>query len=330
MNEFNLERFPTSESAKRMLSYVSNGFYDQSYVGKWLFQVMGLEYDEALKLVEELPYQFFPETATWGLFYHEIKWQIPVREDLSYEERRKLIYQKRDTRAPMTPYTMEQYLSNVTDFEVHISDVNDKGVYGFVPTHPNIFQATFIGEGTLEVEQVRNALRKIKQSHTEFIVAEHIDVLLPLFIFYETKLHFMTECYPRRNVPYLYYDGTAQYNGCYRYDKYKIGSKIDFYPVSLSMQHEYPVSIQYDWGINLDGIVAWLPVSERVEKLTYIFERVQRIRMEEALSMKMEVEKPHRFKVDLTVGYHLSRYDGTYRYNGTRRYDSQIIHYEDI
>ena len=330
MKKFDLEAFPTSESAKRMLSYVSNGFYDQSYVGKWLFQVMGLEYDEALKLVEELPYQFFPETATWGLFYHEIKWQIPVRKDLSYDERRKFIYQKRDTRAPMTPYAMEQYLSNVTDFEVHISDVNDRGVYGFVPTHPNIFQATFIGEGTLEIEQVRIALRKIKQSHTEFIVAEYIDVLLPLFIFYETKLYFASECYPRRNVPYLYYDGTIQYNGLYRYDKYKIGSKIDFYPVALSMQHDYPIPIQYDWGINLKGIVTWLPICERVEKLTYLFERVQRIRIEEALAMKMEVKKPYRFKVDLTVGYHLSKYDGTHRYNGTRRYDSRIIHYEDI
>ena len=92
--KFNLEEFPTSESALRMLSYVSEDFYKKSYVGKWLFQVMGLEYDEARKLVEELPYQMFVETATWGLMYHELKWQLPIRNNLSYEERRKLIYQK--------------------------------------------------------------------------------------------------------------------------------------------------------------------------------------------------------------------------------------------
>ena len=39
--KFDLEAFPTSESAVRMLSYVSQGFYDNSYVGKWLYQVMG-------------------------------------------------------------------------------------------------------------------------------------------------------------------------------------------------------------------------------------------------------------------------------------------------
>ena len=48
--KFDLEQFPTSESAKRMLSYVTPGFYDNSYVGKWLYQVMGLEYDDARKL----------------------------------------------------------------------------------------------------------------------------------------------------------------------------------------------------------------------------------------------------------------------------------------
>ena len=43
MERFDLENFPTSESAKKMLGYVSDGFYDSSYVGKWLFQVMGIE-----------------------------------------------------------------------------------------------------------------------------------------------------------------------------------------------------------------------------------------------------------------------------------------------
>ena len=81
--KFNLENFPTSESGKRQLGYVSEEFYEKSYVGKWLYQVMGLEYDEARRLVEELPEQMFPETATWGLMYHEIKWGLPVRENLS-------------------------------------------------------------------------------------------------------------------------------------------------------------------------------------------------------------------------------------------------------
>ena len=59
-----LENFPTSESAKRQLGYVTAGFYDNSYVGKWIFQVIGQEYDDARKIMQELPAQMFPETAT--------------------------------------------------------------------------------------------------------------------------------------------------------------------------------------------------------------------------------------------------------------------------
>lgn len=174
---FNLEQFPTSESALRMLSYVSDGFYDRSYVGKWMYQVMGSEYDTAREKIESLPAQMFPETATWGLMYHEMKWGLPIRYNLPYEERRRLIYQKRDYRLPMTPYRMELYLQNATGFEVHIADVADPGAYGFMPQHPNVFTAYFIGEGTLDTKKVHEVLDQIKQSHTTYKISERIEII---------------------------------------------------------------------------------------------------------------------------------------------------------
>lgn len=178
MERFDLENFPTSESAKKMLGYVSDGFYDSSYVGKWLFQVMGIEYDKVLEIVTELPAQFFPETATWGLLYHEIKWGLPVRLNLSYEERRRLIYRKRDYRAPMTPYRMEIYLSGATGFEVHVADANDLGGYGFMPPHPNMFKVFFIGEDTLDVKLVKGILDRLKQSHTIYTLNDRIEIVI--------------------------------------------------------------------------------------------------------------------------------------------------------
>lgn len=172
--KFDLETFPTSESALKMLSYVTQGFYDKSYVGKWLYQVMGQEYDEALKLAEELKYQMFPETATWGLMYHEMKWQLPIQKNLSYEERRRRIYQKRDCRSPMTPYRMEQYLETITGLKVHIADINDLGEYGFIPSHSNLFIAYFLEQETIDTKQVKQILDKIKQSHTAYIINQRI------------------------------------------------------------------------------------------------------------------------------------------------------------
>lgn len=173
--KFDIEAFPTSESALRMLSYVTKNFYDNSYVGKWLYQVTGIEFDEVRKIIEELPYQMFPETATWGLQYHELKWQLPVRDNLTYEERRQLIYQKRDYKAPMTPARMESYLKNITNFQVYIADCNDPGPFNYIPIHPNMFKVFVSGEGTLNTKAVKNAINKIKQSHTSYTLNDHVD-----------------------------------------------------------------------------------------------------------------------------------------------------------
>ena len=176
--KFNLEEFPTSESALRMLSYVSEDFYKKSYVGKWLFQVMGLEYDEARKLVEELPYQMFVETATWGLMYHELKWQLPIRNNLSYEERRKLIYQKRDYRNSITPYQMELYLKNATSLDVFVADCHDKGIFNYEPKHFNEFKVFFQGEGSLDIKAVVQMINRLKQSHTTYSINHYSNFVI--------------------------------------------------------------------------------------------------------------------------------------------------------
>lgn len=186
--KIDLENFPTSESAKRQLGYVTEGFYDNSYVGKWLFQVMGLEYDDARRILEELPMQFFPETATWGLMYHEMKWGLPVSENLPYEERRKLIFQKRDFRAPMTPSRMETYFANLLDFQAHVSDIHDPGEYGFHPEHPNVFRVDFVGDGTLDTKAVKSMLDGLKQSHTVYTINDRVIVELDNRILQELRM----------------------------------------------------------------------------------------------------------------------------------------------
>lgn len=167
MSDFDIENFPTSEAAERMMSTISEDFYKDSYVMKWIQQVMGLEWDDAKRLIEEeLPKQFFPETATWGLVYHELKWQLPIHENLSYEERRKLIYQKRDFKAPMTPYKMEGYIQKATGTEVHVMDCHDPGDSEYKPTHPNMFKVVVDSGREVDVRGMLEQIRNIKQSHT--------------------------------------------------------------------------------------------------------------------------------------------------------------------
>ena len=60
MAEFDIEKFPTSPTAKQMLSRVSP-VYTSSYIAKWLYEVMGRELDEARTLFIELIKQRFPD-----------------------------------------------------------------------------------------------------------------------------------------------------------------------------------------------------------------------------------------------------------------------------
>lgn len=161
----NLEKFPNSDAAKRMLSYVTQHWYDRSYVGKWTYEVMGRELDRAIGYIEELPYQYFIDTATWGLMYHEMKYGLPVREDLGYEERRRIIRERKDTKAPMTPWRMEQIIRASTGFEVHIYDCNDEG---HTDLEPNLFEVHVVADDQLNIGNVLEKIRTLKQSHTSF------------------------------------------------------------------------------------------------------------------------------------------------------------------
>ena len=173
-----LENFPTSPAAKRMMEDISAEFYEKSYVGKWLFQVMGIEWDAVWDIIDTLPEQLFPETATWGLMYHEAKYHLPIRRDDNYVERRKQIFRKRDFKAPMNPYRMERFLNNVTDFEVYVADVNDPGEFAYEPEHPNVFMIYCMGEGTLDVEKIRNEIDRLKQSHTVYKINDLVRITI--------------------------------------------------------------------------------------------------------------------------------------------------------
>lgn len=176
----NIENFPTSEAAKRMMGYITgNGFYDRSYVGKWIFQVMGIEMDEARRIIEdELPYQAFPETATWGIRYHEEKFGLPIRENLSPEERRKLILDRRDTKAPITPWRLEKMMNSVLGCDVKVVDIHepDNKI-----THPNTFVVYLEGEGAFSLQKGIDKINDAKQSHTSY----ELHVRLAVFVLVE-------------------------------------------------------------------------------------------------------------------------------------------------
>lgn len=155
---FDIEHFPTSPTALRMMSRISP-IYDRSYVGKWIFQVMGLEMDEVRLRFSELPAQAFPETATWGLMYWELRYGITGMEGKDIELRRQAVLSRRGARAPLNPKKVEAILSALTGREVTV--IEDVAPYTFaIEVHD--------GDSSFDYAAVIRRIKQMKPSHQAF------------------------------------------------------------------------------------------------------------------------------------------------------------------
>lgn len=182
-----------------------------------------------------------------------------------------------------------------------------------------------------ELQIIRQELREMIPLNLLFAFAGRELILLYWKIRLEVRLAFSHVCYPRYNVPYLYYDGTAKYNEVNRYYRYRMDTWMDFYPVALKTSIFGQPRTRYFWQIKLGGFISSVLVKHRIEQMAYLSDVRQQIKVEEpSLSFSIQEKKDIHYQVQLTVGYHLTKYNGTCRYNKTRKYDSKIIEYKGI
>lgn len=127
MSKLDLDKYPTSEAAKRMLRRVSP-VYQSAYTAKWLYQVMGLEWDEARDIVLSLRDQAFTQSVTWGIEMQEHKYSIKSNDNLSLEERRARLFRRKTIKYPLNPRRAEIYFSNSWGMEVDIDETTGYGI----------------------------------------------------------------------------------------------------------------------------------------------------------------------------------------------------------
>ena len=155
---FDIEQFPTSEAAQQMLSRVSP-IYEKSYVGKWIFEVMGIELDTARQLVESLRDQCYLERCTWAISYWEIKYGLEVDETQDLETRRAACIAMRGKRQPMSPAALEDILEAVTSRNINITEDNPN--YHFIV-------AIEEGKNVVDYEALITKLDTVKPSHLAY------------------------------------------------------------------------------------------------------------------------------------------------------------------
>lgn len=183
---------PTTETGKRMLASVSP-IYDRSYVARWLFEVMGIEMEEARQYIEELRLQAHPKTATWGLFYWEMRYHISIDESLPLETRRQKVMSKRWRYAPMNPARLEEYIDRASGRTAVVTEYNDE----------YRIEIAIDGDGgVLEYEKIIELVRTAKPSHIamQIILETHCGIRIHS---QPEAYHFQSRAagtYPYRNV----------------------------------------------------------------------------------------------------------------------------------
>ncbi len=156
-----LENFPTNETAQRMMSMLSP-IYDDAYVAKWIFQVMGFYFGDATGIVHSIAEEAFPNTATEMLSAWEEAYGLASNPGMTTEERRGAIVSKRNNKSAINPARIEATIKELFGREAKLTENTDVCTYRI-----DIFSAK---GGTFDLGKLMQKISELKQSN------KHVDI----------------------------------------------------------------------------------------------------------------------------------------------------------
>lgn len=313
MTALELERFPESQAARRMLERVSPVY--KGPVAKWLFEVMGREWDEARAIFGQLPLQAFPETADWGLPYWEQVFQIRPGADATPEERRRMVLLRRDARAPMNPARVAAIVSGMCGRAVDV--VEDAAPYTFAVRIKD-------NDTTLDYEAIRAMLRRIKPSHQQFWL---VDQAVPTVLRNRTEVRLKSVGFTLRvsNQPggeVVLLDGRRRFDGTWYLDQAFRGVELGKLALRFALAERGRAVMG---GLALDGMAAHNGERAALPSVsaTTAIPNAGRAGYKR-LAWSVGVKQKYGLSGSLTRDS-MWRFDSAERFDGSRRFDAAII-----
>lgn len=152
-------RIFTSDEAKTFLQMVTKGFYSRSYLGLWMYEVIGREWDDLRDWAEGLKNEINPQTCTWSIAIWEWVYGFEPDESLSLEYRRQRIMSRIRKLRPINPEAVRRGVAGLIGAEL-----DDVEVHDFVAPYTfEVFMRTY---GTrIPDQEVLRYLNEIKPSH---------------------------------------------------------------------------------------------------------------------------------------------------------------------
>lgn len=291
-----------------MLKYVENYYRESKY---YLAQnnAKGKEFDIIHTIIEDLPNQFNPQTATWGLkLWEEL---LDINSIGNIEERRTNILMKTATLQVITPISLERLIKKIFNIDTKI--IRNFSPYTF------LVEFKYEDDKEINLKIIRQLIEDYKEAHMAYNLLGDYDTKFKIDIkILLNNLQIKNEFYPRLNIPYLKYDGIAKYDSSVRYDKYKSNERIELYPIQLKMKSEVKPQIIFLSEIQMKNIFKTPIYTET--KLIYKKDIPTQSKFETKLKIKKETVIMPKYKINLKIGKHLTKYNSAARYDGTKQY----------
>lgn len=146
----------TNETAREIIDWVSQ-LYGESYVGLWVYQVIGFVLGEIRAMAEQLRKEVQPNTAVQLLDLWEDSYGQVRDPALTTAQRQARLAMWRLTRGPASPYRLEQAATAATGYPVLLTE----------NIEPYTFSIGIICDEVMDLDEIAAKLRWIKPAHQQ-------------------------------------------------------------------------------------------------------------------------------------------------------------------
>ena len=156
----------TSETAREIIDWVSQ-LYGDSYVGLWVYQVLGVVLGEVRAMAEQLRQAVRPSTAEELLDLWEVSYGLTIGTGLTPEQRQARLAERKLTHTPASPAALERLVRTAYNCRAVVTE----------HTAPYTFAVDIYSDEPLDLNEVAARLRRIKPAQEQMdlylIVAEN-------------------------------------------------------------------------------------------------------------------------------------------------------------
>ena len=189
------EMIVQSEVAKRLISEASP-IYEDSYVGCWIFEILGRSWDSIWAIIDDMPGQLFPQSVTWLIELWERRYDITPNVGDDIETRRRRLMEAEARPSPFTPWSLDRYVQSLCNRNAVVNEHIAPYTFGvYIVDNPD--------SEPLDYSAVRKWIIRHKHSHMSFELYTEADsrITIKTETMYWKFQHQLSGTEPQRNIP---------------------------------------------------------------------------------------------------------------------------------